>query len=235
MWQTYSPIDGDEVPHATWYSTRWLVSECFGIADSLAAIHSSLGNATLEGSGTPEKQWHMDIKPENILCFRSNNDQQGSFTLKVADFGLARQADHPVSFNNTWHLKTYRPPEHDFEVNASPKYDVWCLGCLFMEFITWAILGWQGIQTFKDNRERERHDPEVNTSIGTIIEDIFFRKSTAYPRFYSGWRTRVGSTIERMPDSRSGLLKRYFLWFEFLGIRIKCKIKEAVNKVRSYQ
>ena len=58
--------------------------------------------------------------------------------LKLADFGLAELVDpqRGVEYCKVSHIKTYRPPEFDVERYMSPKYDIWCLGCLYLEFVT---------------------------------------------------------------------------------------------------
>jgi serine/threonine protein kinase len=41
---------------------------------------------------------------------------------------------------------TYRAPESDLASSMSPKYDVWSLGCLLLEFATWAVAGWDAVE-----------------------------------------------------------------------------------------
>lgn len=83
---------------------------------------------------------HGDIHPGNILWF--NDSPEG--TLKIADFG---QAELNSKLSKTKqrdvanHL-TYRPPECDIKPSfIRQSYDIWCLGCVYLEFLTWLLGG----------------------------------------------------------------------------------------------
>jgi serine/threonine protein kinase len=120
---------------------------------------SSFGplNKVEDDKGLPVKQYgrHGDINPGNILWFNecdSRKDALGG-TLKIADFGQAefnslKSRTAPRDVANTL---TYRPPECDRLVrNEQPlirqRYDIWCMGCVFLEFMTW-VLGGEQLQT----------------------------------------------------------------------------------------
>lgn len=97
---------------------------------------------------------HGDINPGNILWFGDHDGgvETLSGTLKIADFGQAefnslKSRTAPRDVANTL---TYRPPECDRLVrNEQPlirqRYDIWCLGCVFLEFVTW-LLGGEDLQ-----------------------------------------------------------------------------------------
>lgn len=104
---------------------------------------------------------HGDIKPSNILWFPSDNDMG---TLKIADFGAGEF--NPIEFSkrpstSVSFTPPYLPPEHGmppdtdgFEesVQLSPAYDIWALGCLYLEFITWYAGGQKLLGDFEDCR-----------------------------------------------------------------------------------
>ncbi|KAG4439064.1 hypothetical protein IFR05_005455 [Cadophora sp. M221] len=69
--------------------------------------------------------YHGNIKPENILWFSQNSDPG---LLVLGDFGERKDP-------------TLRPLEE--QLRNSQAFDVWNLGCIFLEFATWFI----------DNRE----------------------------------------------------------------------------------
>lgn len=118
--------------------------------------HSTSGLTKLISGheGTPVKQYgrHGDINPGNILWFRDNDSTEAALggTLKIADFGQAefnslKSRTAPRDVANTL---TYRPPECDRLVRDQKplirqRYDIWCLGCVFLEFLTWVIGGEQ--------------------------------------------------------------------------------------------
>ncbi|RSL50760.1 hypothetical protein CEP53_008699 [Fusarium sp. AF-6] len=77
---------------------------------------------------------HGDIKPENILWF---NDGTKGGTLKITDFVLTKF--------HTWDIRSsrcYRPPEVELgDGLIRPSYDIWSMGCLYLEFLAWLLGG----------------------------------------------------------------------------------------------
>ncbi|XP_071480446.1 cyclin-dependent kinase-like 5, partial [Diadema antillarum] len=71
---------------------------------------------------------HRDIKPENLLI--SSND-----TLKLCDFGFARNLDGNSSANYTDYVATrwYRSPELLLGCAYGKAVDVWAIGCILGE------------------------------------------------------------------------------------------------------
>lgn len=141
----------------------WILEQLLGLADALAALHN---DKALGGSYR-----HGDIKPENILWFRTDShDTSGSNridlgSLKISDFGLATyHSKETVSDRKSLRgfTQTYRPPECDVrDYNVSSKYDIWTLGCVYLEFITWLLDGWQGVdQKFPTARTTDTSHPE---------------------------------------------------------------------------
>lgn len=190
LWRSYAPPgvvqDSNGVLVANWYTDDWLVRECFGIASALAATHGFDDNR----HDAARVLLHADIKPENILCFRT----PGSDTpvkLKLADFGEAKvfEPSNPLKTNKVAHLMTYRPPEHSPESPLTLNYDVWCLGCLFLDFVTWAILGQTGVDSFSSVREDEQ------SGSGQVIEDTFFKWDTG-SLFSTRLRLGVGRKLK---------------------------------------
>ncbi|KAK1499023.1 hypothetical protein CCUS01_02644 [Colletotrichum cuscutae] len=109
------------------------------------------GWRTNEGGHSIQAQLHHDIKPENILCF--DDFENGSNTYKLNQSTLQ--------------------PRQIAETNLGQKWDVWCLGCLYLDFITWAVLGWSGVEAFGEARvEIDETDPGGST----MEEDVFFVK-----------------------------------------------------------
>ncbi|VDN96671.1 unnamed protein product [Rodentolepis nana] len=73
---------------------------------------------------------HRDLKPENLLITENG-------TLKIADFGLARQVCQPVSTFGT-HVSTlwYKAPELLLEINTyGSEIDIWSAGCIVYEMM----------------------------------------------------------------------------------------------------
>ena len=167
-------------------NSRWIIEQCLGIADGLRKIHRvtsdswPTGNSAVAGSETrlgvdDAKDWgrHGDIKPENILWFKNLH------RLVISDFGLSRyHTAHSKSHDPHEKLQgfspTYRSPECDLRQNISQRYDIWPMGCMFLEFLSWYILGHEA--THKLFTE-ERIADDANL-ISIIREDKFFNIAT---------------------------------------------------------
>ena len=75
---------------------------------------------------------HCDIKPENILLTNKGKN------LKLIDYGSSTFLDD-VSY---WYLQTrpYRAPEISLGLPFDFSVDIWSLGCLFYELLTFDLL-----------------------------------------------------------------------------------------------
>ncbi|KAE8443565.1 hypothetical protein EG329_001727 [Mollisiaceae sp. DMI_Dod_QoI] len=118
---------------------------------------------------------HGDIKPENILWSCEDvKDECGSNdlgNLLIADFGLMefhrKSTRSGVPFDNIPVSPTYEPPERSLKINFSRKYDIWSLGCVYLEFITWLVGGMELLRKFPDAREESNFG-------GIVYDDTFF-------------------------------------------------------------
>ncbi|KAI0970492.1 kinase-like domain-containing protein [Xylaria arbuscula] len=171
----------------------WVSDQCHGVAKGLYQIHERklsdwsrerLGGR-LEGSNIPgdmEFGLHGDIKPANILWFKHPQESIGAGVLKISDFGLAQfhsRETHMRSEHSDWIgcSPSYRPPEWVPMSESgrtkpySRKADIWGLGCVFLEFVTWILLGTDGIEKFADARIADDRPQARGES---ITQDIFF-------------------------------------------------------------
>ncbi|KAL8375740.1 hypothetical protein RB595_007046 [Gaeumannomyces hyphopodioides] len=170
----------------------WFLQQCRGVAEALANIHhmrcepeipesAKEPQILIEPDAKPRDALersqkvfgrHGDIKPANILFFSgSNGDDNGIGTLKIADFGLTSfHRDQTVSRPNratgAW-CPTYSAPECRIESQPSHLWDIWSLGCIYIEFVTWFLLGPGAIKEF--TQVRSMNEPGWRTS-----EDNFF-------------------------------------------------------------
>ncbi|UPK91666.1 hypothetical protein LCI18_002601 [Fusarium solani-melongenae] len=119
----------------------WAIGQMVGLCDGLKQLHK-------------EHTRHGDLKPDNILCFVSGNER----TLVLADVGLAKY--HPdytrdrTKATTTRHgSRIYEPPEMSANrgsIVVSRKYDIWSLGCVFLEFTIWLLYGQSGLALFRN-------------------------------------------------------------------------------------
>src|SRR3569833_1534776 len=145
---------------------RWLDEQCKGLAEGLRGIHNTKLSSSHESGLQPpildEKNCgrHGDIKPQNDLWFRQEKGAQGDHgVLKISDFGLTRfhsAITTKVSPNGIPVSQTYKAPEIALNEDLSRPFDVRTLGCLYLEFITWILTGWEGLHGFDQSRFAEK-------------------------------------------------------------------------------
>lgn len=172
------------VPPFNLETVSWFLEQITGIASALRLIHGSTreaptGNIPDEplklGMQTTKKAElygrHGDIKAENILWFQQNDAENSFGILQIADFGLGRfhrqDSRSRVSPDSIGCSPTYAPPELALGKPVSRAFDIWSLGCLYLEFITWLLMGREALEAFAD--AREYFDPDTGT-----CDDIFF-------------------------------------------------------------
>lgn len=143
----------------------WLVKQFHGLTKALKCVHNErkqtinafsikqrVNSNTLYGR-------HGDISVANFLWFRSNPFPG---VLSLADFGLgrlhrqvSRSERDPRTMART---ATYRAPEFDLEEpKISRLSDIFSLGCVFLEYVTWFFLGFQGVETSSE----ARNEPDI--------------------------------------------------------------------------
>lgn len=189
----------------------WVVRQCRGIATGIAAIHRHITSSTTkppastdsaivmpeENDSMNDKLYgrHGDIKPRNILWFKKAPDEDGMGTLVITDFGVAemnskdsrsRKSNRDLTFT-----RTYCAPEahiHGQEIRRS--YDIWTLGCLYLEFLTWLLGGSQ----FVDRFCRRRAKPEKAFDKHEVSLDWFFELETGQNGTIVGARVKTEVT-----------------------------------------
>jgi serine/threonine protein kinase len=154
-------------PEFSQTTISWMLWQCKGIAAGLYAIHeyknserkqqATLGSDLPHGRANKDNLFgrHGDIKPENILWY-DEDTHHGLGLLLIADFGLMEfHSEHSrsnVRADGVACSPTYAPPELELRLHISPAYDIWSLGCVFLEFVTWLVLGSQELDGFPEAR-----------------------------------------------------------------------------------
>lgn len=194
----------------------WMAEQCYGIARGLSKIHQH-ETAYFRSSGDhPFAQEpissrarsgslklfgrHGDIKPQNILCFDSANNELGRPILKITDLGLA---EFKTSIANIYKSSSkismtaaYRPPEYDTENGkVGQSHDIWALGCLYLEMIAWLLGGMKLVQDFELLRVAEKTGPR---SPGTTEGTFFKVKSISED---GTWKVVVKPTVTNVSRS----------------------------------
>lgn len=144
----------------------WIASQCQGIMSAIDHIHDPKFQ---NENGENMYGRHGDIKPDNILWFKKG----GKGVLVLSDLGFTAEHRDTSRSNvpgfNIPHTPNYRPPECDMDgVNGkiSRSFDIWTLGCLFLEFIIWTLCGWEERTRFRTDR--------CSIYIDGLVKDIYF-------------------------------------------------------------
>ncbi|KAI3324604.1 HET-domain-containing protein [Xylariaceae sp. AK1471] len=127
-----------------------------GIARSTANVVPTIVLPGEDGDIIAKHWRHGDLKPENILVFQ---DSTWLGTLKIADLGLAKQHDFATEFRpgatSTNHTTLhYEAPEvvTNTKEPRSRRYDIWSMGCIILESVIWLLYGFQGLESFYNER-----------------------------------------------------------------------------------
>lgn len=175
---------------------RWVFTQMLGLADAVKTLHRKDNDQNMR---------HGDLKPENILCFddlkqRDAKDVQACI-LVIADVGLSRshgelteQRNDPTSTKSGTIM--FEPPETELRPKdpRSRRYDVWSLGCIYLEFMIWLLYGQAELRHFEDDIKTSgsnkkfyaigesqvaRLHPEVQKWVDWMMKDPRFAKATA--------------------------------------------------------
>ncbi|KAJ4293284.1 hypothetical protein N0V90_008566 [Kalmusia sp. IMI 367209] len=132
---------------------KWVFTQLSGLAEAIKTLHHSHKERSTR---------HGDMKPENILCFddlnKEHSEQVHSCILVIADVGLSRSHDKLTEFRKgATRTKSgtikYEPPETELQPNVprSRRYDVWSLGCIYLEFLVWMLYGPEELDHFRED------------------------------------------------------------------------------------
>ena len=169
----------------------WILSQMTGLAQGLSVIHEF----TKFNDGTVVYGRHGDLHPQNILLVRSldepNPDAKG--TLQLSSMSEVQFFQSPEAFNTPRDTGSYEAPECQLDRTAGPSYDIWSLGCIFLEIFIWLSEGPKGLQQFR--LARLDPDPIYGDS---VLDDYFFSLQTEGRSYVSATvRPHVKSWIHR--------------------------------------
>lgn len=116
----------------------WSLRQMLGLAGALKALHSV--NCR-----------HGDLKPENILHFKEG----GEGVLVIADVGVSKVHEMETKMRRTATstratTPSYEAPEvylHQ-KMPLARRYDIWSIGCIFLEFTIWLLHDFETINSF---------------------------------------------------------------------------------------
>jgi serine/threonine protein kinase len=147
----------------TEFTQSWLVTQLRGLAAALLVIHdqeeapTAQSHLRVEQAASGRTGYVHDIKPENILVII----RKGQIILfRLSDFSCAKVVEFitSISGKRDTHLTVsksgtpnYRPPESQTGKTSRP-YDLWSLGCVYLELLTWFVEGYEALEAFREAR-----------------------------------------------------------------------------------
>ncbi|KAH9895470.1 hypothetical protein F4778DRAFT_794365 [Xylariomycetidae sp. FL2044] len=123
---------------------NWLLNQFIGLFGTLRMCHEA------------NNLVHGDLKPDNILWFKANNDNDRG-VLKIADLGIAtfHSLNHPTQQRKDLFMRTRTPSGATSEkATRSRQYDIWSMGCVLLEQLALLIYG---RETLDELRRETRH------------------------------------------------------------------------------
>jgi serine/threonine protein kinase len=194
---------------------KWIAAQCRGLVEALGTIHDTRVKHThISEDGdqvSQDKDYgiHGDIKPANILHFSQERARYRLGNLKVADFGLitfhTRASRTKMSRKTAYAAsQTYRSPEHDIGYFMSKKVDIWALGCVFSQLMTWVILGSAACNNYQKARTEEESFSGASMNRGKWHEDNFFVKHVQKKKRTGIFMTPVGRRLRQGGFFRHG-------------------------------
>ncbi|KAI1264004.1 kinase-like domain-containing protein [Xylariaceae sp. FL1019] len=175
----------------------WAFEQMQGLASAMRAINNPNDKISDQENGR-----HGDLKPDNVLLFDGESAASRGI-LRITDAGLAR---FHLYYTNMRRQGTttngatieYAPPEagDPHKEQISRLFDMWSLGYIYLEFVTWLIGGYAEVQDFQRKRKRSiecdysqfytikrddfRDHPEVKAHISLLRKDNRFQKRTCF-------------------------------------------------------
>ncbi|KUI56668.1 putative serine/threonine-protein kinase tsuA [Cytospora mali] len=109
--------------------------------------------------GTPTERSSRSGSPSSVADDRD---------LVIGDFGGGAFYDATTNPDPLRQITVaYRPPEYDTKLRpVSRSWDVWGLGCTYLEFVTWFLLGPSGLSEFAKRRT-------TKTAAGKMSDEYF--------------------------------------------------------------
>jgi serine/threonine protein kinase len=200
LWKTMPSLYRPDI----YEDARWFFRQCTGIVRSLGSLHeqrSSYTASTMEEivhvALAGKYGRHSDIKPQNLLWF---GDYQGDKKdhLVIADLGLTQFNTSQSKSHASWagikgYTQTYKAPESEVSREVGARYDIWSLGCVFLEHASVFLMrDDSSVKAFSDSRLEEdlRRNRKGNYHSDTFYNVITEENSTdAY--------TPIGSSVIR--------------------------------------
>jgi serine/threonine protein kinase len=165
----------------------WSLQQMLGLVDGLKALHG-------------QNIRHGDLKPQNILHFKKSDRETiqtgGKSMLVITDVGVSKFHKEMTILRHDGTAEkaatvSYEAPEAEPDrlqgLPRSRKYDMWSMGCIFLEFTIWIVYSYNAVRRFRGRRSakgvptttagtffrhNERGAVEIHASVAMAIETL---------------------------------------------------------------
>jgi serine/threonine protein kinase len=141
---------------------KWIFGQLSGLSGAISKLHYS--------EESMESWRHGDLKPDNILVFDNGYATQArghdTCTFVITDVGLTKKhnlatEDRKNATRTQSGTIMYEPPEaeldqQDPEKGRSRRYDIWSMGCIYLEVIIWLMYGADELKRFRNEIDGNR-------------------------------------------------------------------------------
>ncbi|RWA09597.1 hypothetical protein EKO27_g5509 [Xylaria grammica] len=137
FWRSYP----DALPTRSFKTFLWCFQQMAGLVDGLFPLHRV-------------NYRHDDLGPYHILHFNDQDNSSVCGTLVIAGFRhairhhISSELRHDPEMQSASSL-LYEPPEAESPTPRPRRYDMWSIGCIFMEFAIWLLYGYNAIDKFR--------------------------------------------------------------------------------------
>ena len=161
---------------------NWFFSQLVGLAEAIESLHHPPPRSDQQEDRSAESCRHGDLKPENILCFSKQEpglmNIPTDVKLVIADAGHAKVHERATEFR-TGATTTpggtimYSPPEAEFQRKEARtrRYDIWSLGCLYLEFLIWTLYGNKALKGFTHSLQGSFYEKGKVPVLKGVVKD----------------------------------------------------------------
>lgn len=149
---------------------------------------------------------HRDLKPANIILVPSSD---GTFQVKIVDFGIARTADGGTQLTKTGMIcgtPAYLSPEQAQNLEVDARTDLYSLGVVLFEMLTGHLpfRGPSGLQLLMEHVQRPAPDlsaaypGQIPAPIGDLVADLMAKDPDDRPAGAMDVRRRIQQIRRRL-------------------------------------
>lgn len=169
-------------PRFTKPHVLWFLRQLDGLARAISHVHHFKRATLADPTPEPSLGRHNDIKPENILVFERAPNENPLF--KIADFGqgvfVKSQGEISRKTRHVRGTETYWAPDYDKKKVVSRPFDMWALGCVYLELLLWLFGFFQDNESDNPGFATRRQDFPEHESRG---KDDRFWLATGYKEY----------------------------------------------------